>query len=533
MKPIIAYLTALLGLISSACFSQSIEPYDVLITEIMSDPTPAIELPEDEYLEIFNASEAPIQLANIELWIGHREVVPDSFLLLPDSFYVFWDPEIPALKNGGDSLKITFDSNLIHKVDYKPSMHESDFKENGGWSLELFDFNKPCLSQGNWQSSINKKGGTPGKMNSNIGALDIAEVQLETYFPINDSTLELTFNVPVDSIWTDLQFSASENILRIAIPKLDSNSFQVFTIRNPQTCFDHTFGDQTINYALPNVPDSGELIINEILFNPDPSGCDFIEIFNPTMKAFDISQLSFSKFDEEGLLEAAERLYHLPRLILPNEHLVFCSNPNWVNLQFPNAKNVLKTSMPSMNNDEGSLVLINKSGEIIDHLFYREDWHYPELNDPENVSLEKIIPQGINNSSNWTSASSFENFATPGYQNSNYTTITSSINNFEFEYDVITPNGDGYQDQLLLKYNFDSKDWIGSIDVINANGITIHSITSGALFGKRGVIQWDGYLNTGSVIKPGIYALWINAYNHSNQESIREKITFYINGKLQ
>ncbi len=533
MKPIIAYFIAFLGLISCASFSQSIQPYDLLITEIMSDPTPTVDLPDDEYLEVFNNSVTPIELADIELWIGHRELVPDSFLLLPDSFYVFWDSEIPALKNGGDSIKITKDSYLIHKVNYKPSMHESDFKEDGGWSLELFDFNKPCLTQGNWQSCLNEKGGTPGEINSNIGALDVAEVQLETYFPINDSTLELTFNVPIDSILTDFQFSASENILHIAIPKLDSSSFQVFTIVNPQTCFDHSFKDKTISYALPNIPDSGELIINEILFNPDPSGSDFIEIFNPTDKAFDISQLSFSKFNDEGLLEAASQLYHLPKLILPNQHLVFCSNPNWVNLQFPNAKNVLKTDIPSMNNDQGSLVLINKSGKILDHLLYQEDWHYKELNDPENVSLEKIIPQGPNNSSNWTSASSFENFATPGYQNSNFATITTTTNNFEFEYDVITPNGDGYHDQLLLKYQLGSENWTGSIDVINANGITIHYITSGALFGKKGVIQWDGYLDNGTIIKPGIYAVWINAYNHSTEESKRKKITFYINGKLQ
>ena len=86
---------------------------------------------------------------------------------------------------------------------------------------------------------------------------------------------------------------------------------------------------------------------------------------------------------------------------------------------------------------------------------------------------------------------------------------------------------------LPCKYQFESENWTGSIDVLNASGITIYSITSGALFGKIGVIQWDGYLDNGSIIKPGIYAIWINAYNHYRQESILEKIVFYINGKLE
>lgn len=513
--------------------AQPLNKYDLLITEIMSDPNPSVNLPDEEYLEIMNHSRDTIQLANIILHIGYREIIPDSLLLAPDSFYVFWDAEIPALKNSGDSIKITWNTHLIHKVNFKPSMHESDFKENGGWSLELVDPSKPCLTENNWQSSINNNGGTPGKPNSIFRELEVAEVSLTSYFPVNDTTLKLVFNTPVDSIHTENKLYVIEESIFVKVPKMDSNKLQSFVISKPTTCFSNSFKDLTIHYGLPNIPIEGNLIINEILFNPDPTGCDFIEIFNPTSKTFDISKLSFSRLDEEGQLEEGYPLFDIPKLILPKQHLVFCTNPNWVQSQFSNATNLLASNIPSLNNDEGSLVLINKAGEILDNLFYKEDWHYPELNDPENVSLEKIIPTGENTASNWTSTSSFEGFATPGYVNSNHETLPNQIKNMDLAYSVISPNGDGYHDQFILKYQFQTTDWTGSIDVINANGITIHSITSGALFSLNGVIQWDGYLNNGTLIKPGIYAVWVNTYNLTSQESKRKKITFYINGKLQ
>ncbi len=57
------------------------QTHQLIITEIMADPTPSKGLPEREYLEIFNPSPNDINLKNFKLYYGSFSVLfPDSTL---------------------------------------------------------------------------------------------------------------------------------------------------------------------------------------------------------------------------------------------------------------------------------------------------------------------------------------------------------------------------------------------------------------------------------------------------------------------
>jgi len=527
------WVTRILLVLSISLHSQTINEYDLLITEIMSDPNPTVGLPDDEYLEIYNSSNSTIELADILITIGSKEFEPDSFTLQPDSFKVFWDEVIPTLKNGGDSIILFNEGNLIHRVDYKPSMHESGFKENGGWSLELIDFSKPCLNYGNWTSSNNLSGGTPGFQNSVIQNLPPEPIKLTNFFPISDSVLKLEFNVPIESLEIESDYSLSLNSANISIPALDSFGLDSIQIVNAKTCYESNFTQQTVIYGLPHKVDSGDIIISEILFNPDSEGSDFIEVYNNSSKPINLTQLLFCKRDNNGELEEGYQISNNNRLILPGEYKVICPDINWLEKAFPKTLNTIESKIPSMNNDEGVIVLVNKSGQEHDEIHYLEDWHYGELNDHENVSLEKIDLKGHNIKSNWASAASTEAYATPGYRNSNHYSPNSSQNHFTTTYEIITPNGDGYHDQLILEYNFDDDGWTGKIDILNYSGITIHNLSLNSLFGKNGTVVWNGQLESGSYITPGIYVAFVDAFHIEKQERVRQKITFYVNGNMK
>ena len=513
--------------------SQNIKAYELLITEIMSDPSPVVGLPEDEFIEIYNNSNHPIELSGINIKIGTRLFIPDSFLLEPDSFIVFWDGNIPTLKNKGDSIMLIYANQIIHRVDYKPSMHKSEFKRNGGWSIELMDFKKPCLINGNWNSSLNISGGSPGKKNSLKEELTAPEIEIYSYCPKNDSQLSVLFNVPIKTMETSFEYSLKFNEVVIKIPKLDSASTDSIVITNIETCYQTPLKKINLKYGLPLKPDSGNVIINELLFNPDEKGFDFIEVFNISNKPVDISKLSFCKRDENNELETPFPLSENPFLLLPNSYCVICPDKNWLSNTFPKAINILESPIPSMNNDAGRIVLLTNYAKPIDEVNYLENWHFNQLTNNENISLEKINPSSLNISSNWSSSSSSENYATPGYKNSNSTEPRATLNHFEITNSIITPNADGYHDQLFIQYNLYNVDWTANINVINHFGVTIHTIGANLLLGKNGVINWNGRLNDNTIIDPGIYALQINAFNAKNQERIKEKITFYVNGNLR
>ena len=513
--------------------SQNINQYDLLITELMSDPNPTVGLTDDEYLEIYNNSNVPIQLGIIKITIGNSSFQPDSFDLMPYSFKVFMDSEIPTLKNSGDSIIINYGDQIIHKVNYSPSMHESNFKKNGGWSLELIDFSKPCLNHKNWTSSQNTNGGTPGMENSSQGVINPTDIEILSYFPKNDTQLTVTFNMPISFVGTENDYIISNNKATIKIPFMDSSSSDSIFINSVSTCYPSNFESCYLKFGRPQSPDSGHILITEILFNPDSEGSDFIEIYNSTTHPVDLSKLSFAKINNNNELEQAYSICETHQLILPNDYMVVCPNKEWIKLTFPKSKNIIESKIPSMNNDEGHICIVNKSGLILDKLSYQESWHYEELNDTENISLEKIDLLGLNNSSNWTSAATSENYATPGYQNSNFYVRNLRHKNFSIPYKIVTPNSDGYHDQLIIEYNFKNVSWSGQISVLEYSGVVIHNITNNKLFGKNGSLIWDGKLSGGNKIQPGIYILFMNAYNFEKQERIKQKITFYINGLIK
>ena len=499
----------------------------------MSDPKPPVSLPEEEFIEIYNNSNHPIDLSIITIQVGKKSFKPKSYTLHPDSFFVFWDKKIPTLKNTGDSIKILFGKKVIHSLYYKPNMHASEFKRNGGWSLELADFRKPCLTDYNWISSISKSGGTPGALNSNQTELSSYPIEINSYYPNNKSQLSIFFNVPIESIETELSYKKSNNQVIIDIPQLDSNSIDSISITNVKTCYKVDFKEINLKYGIPTKPSNGDIVINELLFNPDEDGSDFVEIYNNSEKTFDLSKLSFCKNHNRVELEEPFELKKGSFLLLPKTYYVFCSDKYWLKNTFPKASNIIQSNLPSMNNDSGNIILTTPSSEIIDEVYYNESWHFKDLTNNENISLEKLNPGHSNTSSSWTSASFSHDYATPGYENSNFIHKEILKNRFTLKNKIISPNSDGYQDQLIIHYNLPNTHWTAKVSVINSSGITLHTVHSNILLGRDGFINWDGILENKSVIKPGIYALRIDAYNSKHNKKLNKKIIFYVNGSLR
>ena len=158
--------------------------YDVVIDEIMADPTPQIGLPSNEWIELKNVSANPVNLQNWRIGdaAGQSGSMP-GFVLQPDSFVIVCTgsavaamqaygrviavTSFPSLDNEGDQLYLKSNSGLtIHAVSYSFSWYQNAVKSDGGWTLEMIDTKNPCAGISNWKASTDTRGGSPGIKNS-------------------------------------------------------------------------------------------------------------------------------------------------------------------------------------------------------------------------------------------------------------------------------------------------------------------------------------------------------------------------------
>ena len=193
--------------------------YDIVIDELMSDPSPGVGLPDFEWIELKNTSSFPINLngwriSDLTSTSGPlSEIVlqPDSFLIVCTSSALsaltsfgkaISITKFPSLDNGGDLISVAdANGNIIHAVQYTDDWYQNELKKDGGWSLEMIDTKNPCGGFSNWIASKDQSGGTPGRKNSQEAVnKDEQAPGLLNAFATNSTTVTLVFNEPLDSL---------------------------------------------------------------------------------------------------------------------------------------------------------------------------------------------------------------------------------------------------------------------------------------------------------------------------------------------
>ena len=349
MRKLITLLTVVV--FYTASFSQN--RYDVVIDELMPDPTPVVGLPTNEWIELKNTTAAPINLSGWRIGdpTGQSGPMP-NFILQPDSFVIICTgsavaamsvfgttisvTSFPSLDNDGDQLFLrAANGRTIHGVAYSSAWYQNVVKTDGGWSLEMIDTKSPCAGMSNWKASVDVKGGTPGKKNS-IDAVnnDTDAPKLKNAYAINNTTIILEFDEPIDSIKgaiisnfsIDGGLSISSaitlaplfNTVQLTTPALQPNIVYTITASGITDCKNNNIGSSNkAKVGLPVDPVANELIINEILFNPRSSGFDYVEFYNRSNKIFDASKIYIANRNSSGVIGSQRLLSITPVYIFP------------------------------------------------------------------------------------------------------------------------------------------------------------------------------------------------------------------------
>jgi hypothetical protein len=271
-------------------------------------------------------------------------------------------------------------------------------------------------------------------------------------------------------------------------------------------------------FGRPDGADSLDVLINEMLFNPRPTGADFVEIYNNSSKFINLKGWSLSNPDNDGLAIITDS----DLMFGPGEYLAITSNTSIVEGEYIQHKkcNCLQVKkMPSLNDDSGSVALLDGEGNMIDFVRYSKEMHSMFIKDDEGVSLERIsntassLPsQGAGGSQNWASASASVGFATPGRINSNTIPFAEVEAALHVDPEIFIPLS-GHPNFALIHYSFDKGGYVANVKIFDSHGRAVREIANNDTLGMEGFYRWDGDRDDGTKASVGSYMIWFEIFN--------------------
>ncbi|MDA9773584.1 hypothetical protein N9B82_01390 [Saprospiraceae bacterium] len=272
----------------------------------------------------------------------------------------------------------------------------------------------------------------------------------------------------------------------------------------------------SISFVLPVSPSVGDLVINEILFDPMTGGVDFIEIINISDKILELDGLILAnkdKDDNEKNIEGSFILKPMGIIAITKDTLELKADYSPI----PSAK-LAELAIPTLNADEGNVSLLLPDQTVIDSFDYNEDHHLALLDETKGVSLERIFPSSPTSPENFTSGVKSTNYATPGYQNANFREdIGIKEEVLTLESDVFSPNADGDMDQLIMFIDLPDVGYLSTIRIFNINGQLIKILQNNQITGKEDVARWDGLMEDGGNAAIGHYVVHFQAFKTSGE----------------
>ena len=535
--------------------AQIVNRNELVIDELMADPSPTVGLPNTEWVELRNCSSVSINLLGWKL--GDASGISGSmpaYTLKPDSVVIVCTASavaalssfgtcisvtsFPTLDNAGDIIYLRSPQNrIIHAVNYTDQWYRNELKKDGGWSLEMIDTKNPCQGAANWIASTDSKGGTPGKRNSADGInADHTAPRLLRAFATDSVTINLQFDEPLDSLkavqLSNYTLSDGIGILPniLAVPPVFdqvvlhlSNALQhqkiyQLTVHGISDCVGNAISNNiSIQTGWASMADSLDVVINEILFNPRAGGVDYVELYNRSTKIIDLKKLSLANRNSTAQISNIFPLSSFGNLLLPGMYVVVTADASLVKRDYIclNPESFTEpSSMPSFNDDQGDVVLLNEQGKIVDELAYDAKWHFKLIDNPEGVSLERINVDGpTQQSDNWHSAASSVGYGTPTYKNSQFHLDDATSGELKLSPEIISPDNDGIDDVASLEYQLPTPGWVANITIFDAAGRIVRYLQRNALCGIKGNFRWDGLGEKNQALPVGIYIFLTELFN--------------------
>lgn len=517
----------------------------VIITEIMADPSPPRGLPDVEYIELYNRTDLPIALGGWKFSdpvtttsLAERVLESHAYLTITTKGTGFENSNVmvlgsmPSLNNSRDSLILRdSEGNEIDIVNYSDSWYGDSQRSAGGWSLELIDPDNTCEARENWTVSDDPLGGTPGKRNSVFASNpDVTPPELISVRALDTHKLRTVFSeklaagLPSVDQWTiepplhllsssfaDSTRSAID--LHVAAPIQAGVLYKIFLTGVSDCAGNLLAKSKRLSLALPEPADKGDILLNEILFNPPPNGVDFVELFNASPRYIDLNGWAICSRREDGTLD--KRSIESSLIIPPGGYLAFSPDLAVLKAHYAAPDSTLvQLRLPSYPDNSGTVVLIDASDSVMDELVYSQDMHNIFVRNAEGVSLERISALAATDaSSNWTSAGASDGYATPGRRNS----VNRAVSGMESRPITVTPTVftpiTGQPNFAEIFYRFDRPGYVATVNIYDNRGAMIRQLANNVTLGTEGSLRWEGNRDDGQRTQTGYYLVWFQVFD--------------------
>lgn len=534
-----------------------IESQAVVLSEIMFNPEG--EEGSDEFIELYNESGNPVSLtgwtvsdgegsdtlvnAGMGLTAGPHQyilimdpdytedgsttysgLIPESALIVKISGSTFGSR---GLSNSvSETITIaTANNNIVaeyaYNIDVLPGHSTEKIMMTGG------DTND------NWGQSVSVNG-TPGARNSITppeNDLAIKRIEASPQFPVTDEDFTITIDVENRGL-----NPANDSLHLFELASLSDpqgtliKSWQTSVISPGDTAaFEHSMqmGENSIRILkavlarTDDIPNNnvayltvgaagivGGIVINEIMYQPESGLSEWIELYNCTSASILLEGWSFA--DGSGIADTSKRFIIESTVIDSSSYMIIASDSMIYFEDIPENVPVLiwDSSYPSLNNAGDSLVLYDSQDQIIDRVDYRSNWGTSTA----GQSLERVSVQSSSNDPlNWASSLDLSG-NTAGRMNSRAIQATTfGMDLIELQPNPFSPDGDGWDDLLAIRYHLDEADSRLDVKIFDVRGRQVRFLCNNIPAGFQGEVLWDGKSDTGRELPTGMYIIYLEA----------------------
>lgn len=536
-------------LVNFTFYDPTFAPFKALvINELMPAPKADLDLPNVEYVELLNTAEYSIRTLGMS-WSNSRTriilpdvwIEPDELVLLVPANQaevmgkfgkVIPINSWPTLLNAGDDLQLEDKrGNLIDKISYSSASWGESELANSGYSLEISNPFLDCDQTEFLKASVDPLKGTPGRVNSVIDLspdtdspfitevefIDSLNLLVQFSEPINfdPSTSNVHFQPDLE-IGTIFSESSSSLFIQLVNPAQPSFEYKI-EFDSVFDCSGNELEQRNEPIILPSKVQEGDVLINELLFDPKVGSPKFVELYNSSQKYLDFRKLKLANLDDIGSVNQIKNISEKPLILPPNTYLAITTDTILLKQIFPNSSNgnfFQISTLPSYPISGGTVVLMDDLDRVLEKFTYDEDLHHPLLRETKGVSLERVSSKSpAELKSNWQSASGNEDYGTPGKKNSQ-----AFEGGFESDFITISPevfdpessNGSTF---TTIAYQMNETGWIGTFEIFDVSGRKVEVLDSNAILGNSGVYTWEGSDGMGRKVRPGYYILMVELFD--------------------